>query len=85
MRREHEWHSFPSGHVLRAMSLATGVAIKAHRPWASSVAYGLATVMGLQRIYTQQHWLSDVVAGTVLGVAASATTVHWRERQRGER
>lgn len=80
--RGHEWHSFPSGHVLGVMSLATGISIKANRPWVAMTSYGLASVVGLQRLYEQKHWASDVVASTIFGIAASASTVRWREHQR---
>ena len=80
----HEWHSFPSGHMLGAVALATGISIKSDRPWVTSVTYGLASMVGLQRLYVGKHWASDVVAGTLLGIAVSATTVRWRERQRSQ-
>lgn len=81
-RIEHEWNAFPSGHTLTVMSLAAGISMKTRQPWVTTVAYGLATLVGLQRIYVQEHWASDVVAGAVIGIAASATTVRWRERRR---
>ncbi len=81
-RREHAWHSLPSGHMLGVMSVAAGLSIEARRPVVTTLAYGLASIVGLQRLYKQRHWASDVIAGTVLGIAASATTVRWRERQR---
>ena len=84
-RREHEWHSFPSGHVLAVMSLATGIAIKSDRPWVTTVSYGLASAVALQRLYEQKHWASDVVAATIVGVAASASTIRWREHVRERR
>jgi membrane-associated phospholipid phosphatase len=79
------WGSFPSGHVVHVVSLATGISIEAHRPWATAAAYGMATVVGLQRLYTHSHWTSDVVAGAVLAIAASATTVRWLERSKSTR
>lgn len=83
--RGHEWHSFPSGHVLGVMSLATAIAIKADRPWATTLSFGLASLVGVQRLYEQKHWASDAVAGTIFGVAASAMTVRWRERHHSGR
>jgi membrane-associated phospholipid phosphatase len=79
------WHSFPSGHVAHVVSLATGISIDAHRPWATAAAYAIAAIVGLQRVYTQSHWASDVVAGSVLAIATSATTVRWLERSKATR
>lgn len=75
-----DWSSFPSAHTTHAMSLATGIALEAHRPWATALAFGLAGAVALQRVYTQDHWASDVVGSTVLAVGASATTVEWLAR-----
>ena len=76
------WHSFPSGHVLGVMSLATGISIKANRPWVTTTTFGLASLVAIQRLYEQKHWASDVVAGTMFGIAASASTIRWREHDR---
>jgi membrane-associated phospholipid phosphatase len=75
------WASLPSGHTVHMMSLATGVSIEAHQPWVAAVAYGIGSVVALQRVYTQTHWASDVVGSTVLAISASATTVRFLERR----
>jgi undecaprenyl-diphosphatase len=76
------WTSFPSAHTTHAMALATGIALEAHRPWATALASGVAGAVALQRVYTQAHWASDVVGSTVLAIGASATTVDWLARGR---
>ena len=81
-RREVAWHSFPSGHVLGVMSLATGISIKSNRPWVTTTTFGLASLVAIQRLYEQKHWATDVVAGTMFGIAASASTIRWREHER---
>ena len=82
LRREHEWHSLPSGHAISVAALATGLSIKTNRPWVNVASYTFAGLVDVQRIYERKHWASDVVAGSVLGIALSATTVRWRERRR---
>lgn len=66
----HVGSSFPSGHTIVAVSVATVIArrYRSHRwvPWA---AYGFAGVIGLSRITLRAHFPSDVVLGTVLGYA----------------
>lgn len=60
--------SFPSGHMIAAISIATVFAVRYrdHRwmPWA---AYGLAGMIGFSRITLLSHFPSDVFAGAVLG------------------
>jgi membrane-associated phospholipid phosphatase len=62
--------SFPSGHMIAAVSVATVIArrYRQHRwiPWA---AYGLAGTIGFSRITLRAHFPSDVFLGTVLGYA----------------
>jgi membrane-associated phospholipid phosphatase len=66
----HVGSSFPSGHTIVAVSVATVIArrYRSHRwvPWA---AYGFAGAIGLSRITLRAHFPSDVVLGTVLGYA----------------
>lgn len=81
-RREHEWHSLPSGHAIGVAALATGLSIKANQPWVNVATYTFASVVDLQRVYERKHWASDIIAGSVLGIALSASTVRWRERHR---
>lgn len=57
--------SFPSGHTLSAFASATTLA--AFYPPAAPVFYTVAAATGVNRIVTHQHFLSDVVAGALLG------------------
>lgn len=77
-----EWHSLPSGHTSHAFAIAAGIADEARNPWVTGVAYGAASLVGIQRIYTSAHWTSDVVASSILAISASTTTVRWL-RHRG--
>ena len=69
--------SFPSGHTLNATVLTTIVVylllIEATATWhrVVAVAAGAAFVvlMGLSRVYLGHHWLTDVVAGWLIGLA----------------
>ncbi len=57
--------SFPSGHTLSAFAAAT--ALSAFYPRARAVFYAVAAATGINRVVTHQHFLSDVVAGGLLG------------------
>lgn len=61
--------SFPSGHSLTVMTVATAMAElygKDH-PWVPWVAYGIAGLTGATRLYENRHWSSDVWVGLALG------------------
>lgn len=63
--------SLPSGHTAMAFALATSLADDIDRPWATVGLYGAATAVGWSRINDDRHWLSDVAAGAVLGIASA--------------
>jgi len=72
-----DFHSFPSAHVVHVASLASAVAIEGHRPWVALLAGAATVYVGMQRVYRDQHWTSDVVASGLLGVEIARTTEHW--------
>lgn len=64
--------SFPSGHAIAGAVTAVGLVLVLLRPgparwkWeARAVAF--AFLMALSRVYLRVHWLSDVVAGALIG------------------
>lgn len=63
----HENLSMPSGHTAQAFAVASVLAHEFDR-WAVRVpAYTVAASVGLERIRSGDHWLSDVVVGGTLG------------------
>jgi membrane-associated phospholipid phosphatase len=73
-------NSFPSAHTSNAFTTATVFAsLYANHQWVPPVAYGLATIVGLSRIYDNAHWASDVMAGAAVGfLSAKAMTALYR-------
>ncbi|MCU1536974.1 MAG: Phosphoesterase [Humibacillus sp.] len=69
--------SFPSGHTLNATVLVTVVVylllIETTAAWQRTLAITVGTLfvvlMGLSRVYLGHHWLTDVVAGWLIGFA----------------
>ncbi|HEY7895442.1 MAG TPA: phosphatase PAP2 family protein [Gemmatimonadaceae bacterium] len=65
--------SFPSGHTSAAFSLAAVVDEEGAIHWphaariVTPVTYGLASLVGLSRIYKDRHWVSDVAVGALVG------------------
>jgi membrane-associated phospholipid phosphatase len=80
-----EWHSLPSAHTVHAFALAAGIAEEVDNPWISAGTYFVASAVGLQRVYTGSHWLSDVTASAALGIAVSKATNGWLRERRSER
>jgi membrane-associated phospholipid phosphatase len=64
----HGFHSFPSGHTMTAFVLAFFLASIIKKPVWSVVVLILACVAGFSRIYLFQHFLIDVIVGSVIGV-----------------
>ena len=76
-RPEGEWgsiyrrtdpHSFPSGHAARATMLAVLV-VGLGPAWLVPIILIWAPLVTLSRVAMDLHYLSDAVAGTVLGIA----------------
>ncbi|MFL5742466.1 MAG: phosphatase PAP2 family protein [Flavisolibacter sp.] len=60
--------SFPSAHTSNAFTAATVFAtMYRNHGWVPVVAYGMASLVGLSRIYDNAHWASDVMTGAAVG------------------
>ncbi len=77
---DNAWQSFPSGHTAVAFSLATALAEEVHGVLPAALAYGAAGVVGWSRIYSDNHWASDVVGGALVGVVTTRATILWLRR-----
>jgi membrane-associated phospholipid phosphatase len=71
--------SFPSGHATSVFAVAA--VFGTFYPRLRLPLYALAAAVALGRVYLERHYLSDVVAGAVLGVIV-AVWLH-RRRQAG--
>lgn len=65
--------SFPSGHTMTAFSVA--LAISYFYPSLEGLLFFLAASIGASRILLGMHFLSDVLAGIVLGVALGCASI----------
>jgi membrane-associated phospholipid phosphatase len=84
--------SFPSGHAVAASVTAVAAVIallpegpRRYRWGAGAVAFSF--LMGVSRTYLGAHWLSDAVAGVMLGttIALGTAVITHRVRERRER
>jgi membrane-associated phospholipid phosphatase len=70
--------SFPSGHAIAA-SVTTVAAVIAlvpagrRRAWWGAAAVTFSILMALSRAYLAAHWLSDALAGVLLGTSCALT------------
>ncbi|SDC57291.1 undecaprenyl-diphosphatase [Sanguibacter gelidistatuariae] len=71
-----DFGSFPSGHVSHAAVMTIVLAVILRRAWMWVVAAVYTTVMMASRTLLGVHWLSDVVAGLLLGLAVAL--IAWR-------
>jgi len=88
--------SFPSGHAVAASVTAVAAVIALvpagrWRYWWATAAVAFSILMGLSRAYLGAHWLSDVVAGILLGTSCALLTalvvdqIQRREARRRQR
>lgn len=70
--------SFPSGHATRAFVSAEFLHQEFGHlsPWISIAGYTTASATAYLRLYQNEHWLGDVLAGAALGMA-STKLVYW--------
>ncbi|MGZ3330599.1 MAG: phosphatase PAP2 family protein [Gemmatimonadaceae bacterium] len=87
--QDDKYRSFPSGHTITAFAFASTVTRETqfwHPGYAwyvGTVFYGGASLVGLSRIYNNQHWASDVMAGAALGTLVGIKVVKYTHSHPG--
>ena len=71
-------YSFPSGHTSTAF--ATASVLQRHFGWKAGIpSYAVASYVGASRVAGSHHYVTDVLFGAGIGIAAGrATTFHLR-------
>jgi membrane-associated phospholipid phosphatase len=80
------YSSFPSGHATSIFALATMLALFDKNKKLNVLYLLAAAAVGYSRIYLGQHFLGDVLVGSLVGVSL-AVIVHWlftRPRRSGK-
>ena len=78
-----DYGSFPSAETTITFAAATASSMYVRRQWPSAsrivtpAAYAAATLVGISRIYKNEHWASDVAAGAVIGSVAGVGFDRW--------
>lgn len=65
--RNTDPHSFPSGHAARAFLIAAIATVLAP-PWLAFALWVWAPLVALARVAMGVHYLSDIIAGAILGI-----------------
>lgn len=76
--------SMPSEHTAVAFALAAAVTSETSR-WSARrstwyvapLVYGGATMVGLSRLYDDQHWATDIILGAAIGTFSGLKIVRW--------
>jgi membrane-associated phospholipid phosphatase len=80
------YFSMPSGHTTATVAFAAAIGVASLR-WAPSKrvamivgAFAAAFLVAFARLYSNQHWFSDVAAGAALGWVTGFLLTRWHER-----
>jgi membrane-associated phospholipid phosphatase len=81
--RDDRFRSFPSGHTAVAFAVAAALTEESKEIWPKAhpymvpVLYTGATFVGVSRMYNNQHWASDVVAGAAVGILTGSALIRY--------
>jgi membrane-associated phospholipid phosphatase len=81
-RMEEDYYSFVSGHTLVAMTTSLVLASRINNAIAKGFFYSLGIFAGLSRLYSDNHWLSDIVLGGALAAAVTHSATSWHQTRR---
>jgi membrane-associated phospholipid phosphatase len=76
----HSFGSFPSGHTASAFSIALWLSYISANKYLSLCYILLATGVAYSRVYLAQHFLEDVVMGSLIGVLSTLLVIIIMER-----
>lgn len=75
------FNSFPSGHTTAAFAFFCSLSILARRhPLLQTGFFLLAAGVGYSRMYLSQHFLADVLAGSLIGTGTAVLVVYLAQR-----
>jgi hypothetical protein len=68
--------SFPGGHAMFTFAMATVVSHEYPQKWVQALAYSAATIITVSRFMARDHWSSDMLVGSALGIGIGAHVFH---------
>lgn len=88
---ELRYRAYPSIHAATAFATASALTAETARhsrraAWiVAPIAYSLASLPGLARMYEDKHWASDILMGAALGTVTGYATVRYHHHRPGNR
>jgi len=76
-----DWHSFPSAHVTHITAIARAISMQTSSTPLTVFCGTIVTLVGMDRVYEDQHWTSDVAASIAISSMVSGATIRWMERR----
>lgn len=76
----HSLQSFPSGHTATAFNLFLMFALIVSNKYLKLLFLVMAVVVAWSRVYLSQHFVVDITAGSIVGVAIIFLTFWWVEK-----
>ncbi len=80
---DNEVQSFPSGHCTVAFAISTSIAEYYDNNWLRAGFYSMALLTAYSRVLNNQHWFSDVLIGSAIGIAGGLH-VNYKEKLRSD-
>ena len=74
--------SFPSGEATQAFAVASVISTQYPNPWVELLSYTTAAITAWGRVRENGHWVSDSLAGALIGFHVGRTVVHINNRLR---
>jgi hypothetical protein len=74
--------SFPSGEATQAFAVASVISTQYPNPWVELLCYTTAAATSWGRVRQNGHWVSDSLAGALIGFHVGRTVVHINNRLR---
>ena len=63
----HSWNSFPSGHTITAFAVFMVLMLVVKNNYLKFIFVLLAILAGFSRVYLSQHFLADILSGSIIG------------------
>ncbi|PLW94475.1 MAG: hypothetical protein C0592_02660 [Marinilabiliales bacterium] len=76
----HSYHSFPSGHTATAFLVLAMLAMLSRNNWVKVLCFALAVFVSFSRVYLSQHFLEDIIVGSVIGTLSMFFAWLWMEK-----
>jgi hypothetical protein len=68
--------SFPGGHAMFTFAMATVVSHEYPQKWVQALAYSAASIVTVTRFMARDHWASDMLIGSALGIGIGSHIFH---------